>query len=114
MSLWSEHDVAFGHYRRYDAPVIAVMEMPRHEISHYGVVNPEHIEPDLVRMKDFVEKPAPEDAPSNLGLRPPEPGVGPGVYKLAGALRDAGFVTGIGESVRPRRRTRGVPGRRSA
>jgi UTP--glucose-1-phosphate uridylyltransferase len=54
-------------YRRYDAPVIAVMEMPRHEISHYGVVNPEHIEPDLVRMKDFVEKPAPEDAPSNLG-----------------------------------------------
>ncbi|GLV55503.1 arginase [Dictyobacter sp. S3.2.2.5] len=28
------------------------------------------------------------DAPSNLGLRPPEPGAVPGVYKLAGALRD--------------------------
>lgn len=28
------------------------------------------------------------DAPSNLGLRPPAPGVVPGVYKLAGALRD--------------------------
>jgi hypothetical protein len=28
------------------------------------------------------------DAPSNLGLRPPGPGVVPGVYKLAGALRD--------------------------
>ncbi len=28
------------------------------------------------------------DAPSNLGLRPPLPGVVPGVYKLAGALRD--------------------------
>jgi arginase len=28
------------------------------------------------------------DAPSNLGLRPPEEGVVPGVYKLAGALRD--------------------------
>ena len=28
------------------------------------------------------------DAPSNLGLRPPEDGVVPGVYKLAGALRD--------------------------
>ena len=29
------------------------------------------------------------DAPSNLGLRPPAPNPVPGVYKLAGALRDA-------------------------
>lgn len=36
------------------------------------------------------------DAPSNLGLRPPAPGVVPGVYKLAGALRDCGFVSRIG------------------
>ncbi|MEV0733146.1 arginase family protein [Polymorphospora sp. NPDC050346] len=28
------------------------------------------------------------DAPSNLGLRPPAPGLVPGCYKLAGALRD--------------------------
>ena len=28
------------------------------------------------------------DAASNLGLRPPEERVGPGVYELAGALRD--------------------------
>ncbi|GCE15606.1 arginase family protein [Tengunoibacter tsumagoiensis] len=33
------------------------------------------------------------DAPSNLGLRPPEPGLVPGVYKLAGALRDKGLVS---------------------
>lgn len=32
------------------------------------------------------------DAPSNLGLRPPVPGAVPGVYKLAGALRDQGIV----------------------
>lgn len=36
------------------------------------------------------------DAPSNLGLRPPAPGVVPGCYKLAGALRDQGFVNRIG------------------
>jgi arginase len=36
------------------------------------------------------------DAPSNLGLRPPLPGTVPGCYKLAGALRDKGFVTAIG------------------
>jgi arginase len=32
------------------------------------------------------------DAPSNLGLRPPARGVAPGVYKLAGALRDQGLL----------------------
>lgn len=36
------------------------------------------------------------DAPSNLGLRPPAPGVVPGCYKLAGALRDRGIVRRIG------------------
>jgi arginase len=36
------------------------------------------------------------DAPSNLGLRMPAPGVVPGCYKLAGALRDQGFVAKLG------------------
>ncbi|HEU4945622.1 MAG TPA: arginase family protein [Kribbella sp.] len=35
------------------------------------------------------------DAPSNLGLRPPAPGTVPGCYKLAGAVRDCGFVDRI-------------------
>lgn len=35
------------------------------------------------------------DAPSNLGLRPPAKGVVPGVYKLAGALRDTGLVAAL-------------------
>jgi arginase len=36
------------------------------------------------------------DGPSNLGLRAPAPGVVPGCYKLAGAVRDQGFVARIG------------------
>jgi arginase len=36
------------------------------------------------------------DAPSNLGLRMPAPGVVPGCYKLAGAVRDNGFLDRIG------------------
>ncbi|OEJ34451.1 arginase family protein [Streptomyces subrutilus] len=36
------------------------------------------------------------DAPSNLGLRPPAPGTVPGVYKLAGALRDQGLLARLG------------------
>jgi arginase len=36
------------------------------------------------------------DAPSNLGLRMPAPGVVPGCYKLAGAVRDQRFLERIG------------------
>ena len=36
------------------------------------------------------------DGPSNLGLRAPKEGVVPGCYKLAGAIRDQGFLGRIG------------------
>jgi arginase len=36
------------------------------------------------------------DAPSNLGLRMPEPGVIPGCYKLAGAIRDNRLLDRLG------------------
>jgi arginase len=36
------------------------------------------------------------DAPSNLGLRPPSPGVEPGARKLAAALRATGLVARLG------------------
>ncbi|WP_370947575.1 arginase family protein [Amycolatopsis sp. cg5] len=36
------------------------------------------------------------DAPSNLGLRPPEPGAVPGCYKAPGALRDQGLLARLG------------------
>ncbi len=54
-------------YERFTSPVIAVMEMPPDEISNYGVVDPEPVSSDLVRMKGFVEKPPTAEAPSNLG-----------------------------------------------
>lgn len=36
------------------------------------------------------------DAPSNLGLTPPAPGIAPGAYKLAGALRDQRLLDRLG------------------
>ncbi|GAA3609618.1 arginase family protein [Nonomuraea rosea] len=36
------------------------------------------------------------DAPSNLGLRPPAPGVSPGCYKAPWALRNTGLVERLG------------------
>jgi UTP--glucose-1-phosphate uridylyltransferase len=54
-------------HEKFGASVIAVMEMPPEEIGNYGVVDPEPVSKDLVRMKDFIEKPSPDVAPSNLG-----------------------------------------------
>lgn len=50
------------------APVIAVMEVPREEIRHYGCVAGELVEPGVWRIRDLVEKPAPDRAPSNLAI----------------------------------------------
>jgi UTP--glucose-1-phosphate uridylyltransferase len=48
--------------------VIAVEEVPREETSHYGIVQPEANGGDTFRVVQLVEKPRPEDAPSNLAI----------------------------------------------
>jgi UTP--glucose-1-phosphate uridylyltransferase len=45
-----------------------VEEVPREETSHYGIVQPEGSGGDSFRVIDLVEKPRPEDAPSNLAI----------------------------------------------
>ncbi|HYD10432.1 MAG TPA: UTP--glucose-1-phosphate uridylyltransferase, partial [Acidimicrobiales bacterium] len=47
--------------------VVAFRDVPREEVSAYGVAIPdEQVEPDLWRLKGMVEKPAVEDAPSTF------------------------------------------------
>jgi UTP--glucose-1-phosphate uridylyltransferase len=53
-------------YERYGRSVIAVQEVRREDIHLYGAIEPEFVEDDLARVIDIVEKPKPEDAPSNL------------------------------------------------
>ncbi len=48
------------------ASVFCVQNVARDEVSKYGIVETEHIEKGLYRVTDIVEKPAPEDAPSDL------------------------------------------------
>jgi len=47
--------------------VIAVEEVPREETSHYGIVQPES-KGDVFRVVNLIEKPAPDEAPSNLAI----------------------------------------------
>jgi UTP--glucose-1-phosphate uridylyltransferase len=50
---------------RFDRSCIALKEVPREEISFYGSAGCEPMEDGLVRVTGVVEKPAPEEAPSN-------------------------------------------------
>jgi UTP--glucose-1-phosphate uridylyltransferase len=53
-------------YERYGRSVLAVQEVRREDIRLYGAIKPEWVEDDLARVIDIVEKPPPEEAPSNL------------------------------------------------
>lgn len=60
-------------YEFFNAPVIAVMEVPPERAPAYGIVDAEPITHNgardrLFRIRDMVEKPQPEDAPSNLAI----------------------------------------------
>ncbi|MGK2914178.1 MAG: UTP--glucose-1-phosphate uridylyltransferase GalU [Porticoccaceae bacterium] len=55
-------------YRRSGCSVVAIEEVPEADISKFGVIAGEEIEPALFRVTDMVEKPAMEDAPSNLAI----------------------------------------------
>jgi UTP--glucose-1-phosphate uridylyltransferase len=55
-------------HRDTGAPVLAVMEVPRAEIRHYGCIDGEMVSPGVWRVRNLVEKPAVIAAPSNLAI----------------------------------------------
>jgi len=56
------------YYHRFKGSIIAVEEVPFDKVSSYGIVDPDPLDTDIYRVKDLVEKPKPENAPSNLGI----------------------------------------------
>jgi len=55
-------------YEKYEAPVVATMEVEGPAISRFGVLDVENIDGHVYRVRNMVEKPAPENAPSNLAI----------------------------------------------
>ena len=55
-------------YERHGCSVLAVQEVPREETKQYGIVKVETAADGTLRVVSIVEKPAPEDAPSNLAV----------------------------------------------
>ncbi|MHC5372708.1 UTP--glucose-1-phosphate uridylyltransferase GalU [Enterococcus sp. LJL120] len=56
-------------YDNTHASTIAVMRVPHEDTSKYGIINPEtEVQKGLYNVKNFVEKPKPEEAPSDLAI----------------------------------------------
>jgi UTP--glucose-1-phosphate uridylyltransferase len=55
-------------FARYGRSVVAFKEVPPAEISSYGCATPERVDDNLIRVLDIVEKPARDEAPSNLAV----------------------------------------------
>lgn len=55
-------------YERQQCSIVAIEEVPRDQTSSYGVIAGTVIDERLLRVTNMVEKPKPEDAPSNLAI----------------------------------------------
>ena len=55
-------------YEEFKTSIIAVEEVPREKISSYGIIKGKEVEENIHLVEDLVEKPSPEEAPSNLAI----------------------------------------------
>jgi UTP--glucose-1-phosphate uridylyltransferase len=49
-------------------PVLAIEEVPREDVSAYGIIDAEEVRPGVYQIRDLVEKPPRDEAPSNLAI----------------------------------------------
>jgi UTP--glucose-1-phosphate uridylyltransferase len=55
-------------YKKYRCSIVAIEEIDIAESTKYGIVDGKEIENGVFMISDMVEKPAPQDAPSNMAI----------------------------------------------
>jgi UTP--glucose-1-phosphate uridylyltransferase len=55
-------------YKQFRCSIVAIQEVPMDQTSKYGVIAGVPMKDGLYRVETMVEKPKPEDAPSNLAV----------------------------------------------
>lgn len=55
-------------FNEYKTSILGVQEVPANDVSKYGIVKGMHIEDRVYKVKDLVEKPKVEEAPSNVAI----------------------------------------------
>jgi UTP--glucose-1-phosphate uridylyltransferase len=55
-------------YKKYNSTCLSLESVPKEKVRDYGMVKAEKVTNDIVRIKGVVEKPEPDQTPSNLGV----------------------------------------------
>lgn len=55
-------------FKQFRCSIVAVQEVPMDQVEKYGVVSGQSLKDGLYRVDNMVEKPKPEEAPSNLAI----------------------------------------------
>lgn len=55
-------------YNQFRCSIVAIQEVPPEDTNKYGIIAGECMKEGLYRVTNMVEKPKPEDAPSNLAI----------------------------------------------
>ncbi|WP_035292395.1 UTP--glucose-1-phosphate uridylyltransferase GalU [Clostridium sp. KNHs214] len=55
-------------YNEYKTSILGVQEVDYNDVSKYGIVKGMHIEDRVYKVKDLIEKPKKEEAPSNVAI----------------------------------------------
>jgi UTP--glucose-1-phosphate uridylyltransferase len=55
-------------FEEFQGPVLCVERVPKQDVSNYGIIDAEEIRPGVYRIRDMVEKPPREEAPSDLAI----------------------------------------------
>ncbi len=55
-------------FKKLDSPILALQKVPFDEISRYGVIEGVNEGENLFRINKLVEKPSPQNAPSDMAI----------------------------------------------
>ena len=55
-------------FRQVGGPVLAIERVPKSDVSSYGIIDGEEVSPGVYRIRDLVEKPPRDEAPSDLAI----------------------------------------------
>jgi len=55
-------------YEKYRCSIVAVEEVPVEDVDKYGIVSGQRLDDEHLRVEYMVEKPSPQEAPSNLAV----------------------------------------------
>jgi len=55
-------------FQDVQGPVLAIERVPREDVSSYGIIDGEEIRPGVYKIRDLVEKPPRDEAPSDLAI----------------------------------------------